>query len=71
MTARSVPDGWTRVDKYHMTNGNLSIARVWIGGRMKWVLWVGDEFTAQAWDDEGGFTKMIEMSKQRETRRAA
>ena len=69
--ARSVPDGWTKVDKYHMTKANMSIARAFVAGRMKWTLWVGDDIIGSEWDDDGGFDKMIARSKQYEMRSAA
>lgn len=61
--SRIVPKGWTKVDKYHMRNGTLYIARVYIGGRMKWALWNDKAMVDSAWDDENGFERMVELSR--------
>lgn len=62
--ARSVPDGWEKIDKYHMRKGDMYIARAYVDGRMKWTLWVGNDIIGHEWDDEDGFAKMIKRSKQ-------
>ncbi len=61
--ARTVPAGWEKIDKYHMRKGILYIARAYIGGRMKWTLWNDKAIVGSAWDDEDGFSRMIELSR--------
>lgn len=67
MAERSIPKGWKRIDAYHMTRGDQSICRIYIGGVMIWELWDGTfpktarcRFRCE--DSDGGFAKCIELA---------
>lgn len=38
---------WTQASKYHITNGNLTIAKVIVAGKPIYELWNGKEFVAR------------------------
>lgn len=65
--ARKAPPGWKLVDRYHMTRGDQSICRIWIGGVMKWELWRGSfpktsQCLLRCDDADDGFAKCVELA---------
>ena len=61
--ARSIPDGWTKVSKYAMTKGPLSICRVYVNGVMLWELYKGKgPAVYRGRDDEGAFEEAVMLA---------
>lgn len=60
--AREVPEGWRKVDRYHMVNGTWSICRVWVCGEMIWELWRVKSCVFRAKDADGGFQQAVDLA---------